>query len=248
MLFRNRVFVVDERGRDGRRLRAVRRAHLPAAVPAGRARASPTASGLQLLPVMGGLLISSIVSGQVITRTGRYKAWPTRGRRSRRSACGCSRRWTRRRRGRGGVPHARARARPRDGDAGARAGRPERGALRHARRRDVGLDAVPLDRRLARHRRPGRDLHGAARVRAGRRRQRRRRGGLDPSAIRRLPQPVHDAYIAAFTDALHSCSSSRRSSSGSRSCCRGSSRSGRCARRSRPTSGRPSAGRSTPTP
>ena len=40
---------------------------------------SPTASGLQLLPVMGGLLISSIVSGQVISRTGRYKAWPIAG-------------------------------------------------------------------------------------------------------------------------------------------------------------------------
>ncbi|MCW2993196.1 MAG: drug resistance transporter, EmrB/QacA subfamily [Conexibacter sp.] len=40
---------------------------------------SPTSSGLQLIPVMGGLLISSIVSGQVITRTGRYKAWPIAG-------------------------------------------------------------------------------------------------------------------------------------------------------------------------
>jgi EmrB/QacA subfamily drug resistance transporter len=40
---------------------------------------SPTASGLQLLPVMGGLLISSIISGQVITRTGRYKAFPIAG-------------------------------------------------------------------------------------------------------------------------------------------------------------------------
>ena len=40
---------------------------------------SPTASGLQLLPVMGGLLVSSIVSGQVITRTGRYKAFPIAG-------------------------------------------------------------------------------------------------------------------------------------------------------------------------
>jgi hypothetical protein len=27
--------------------------------------------------------------------------------------------------------------------------------------------------------------------------------GLDPSAIGRLPAPVHDAYIGAFTDALH---------------------------------------------
>jgi EmrB/QacA subfamily drug resistance transporter len=40
---------------------------------------SPTASGLQLLPVMAGLLCSSIVSGQVISRTGRYKAWPIAG-------------------------------------------------------------------------------------------------------------------------------------------------------------------------
>ena len=40
--------------------------------------ASPTGSGLQLLPLMGGLLITSIASGQVITRTGRYKAVPDR--------------------------------------------------------------------------------------------------------------------------------------------------------------------------
>src|SRR3954454_18614972 len=40
---------------------------------------SPTASGLQLLPVMGGLLFSSIVSGQIITRTGRYKVFPILG-------------------------------------------------------------------------------------------------------------------------------------------------------------------------
>jgi EmrB/QacA subfamily drug resistance transporter len=40
---------------------------------------SPTASGLQLLPVMGGLLVTSILSGQVIARTGRYKAFPILG-------------------------------------------------------------------------------------------------------------------------------------------------------------------------
>jgi EmrB/QacA subfamily drug resistance transporter len=40
---------------------------------------SPTTSGLQLIPVMGGLLISSIVSGQVIARTGRYKVFPIAG-------------------------------------------------------------------------------------------------------------------------------------------------------------------------
>src|SRR3954454_11673312 len=40
---------------------------------------SPTASGLQLLPVMGGLLVSSTISGQIITRTGRYKIFPILG-------------------------------------------------------------------------------------------------------------------------------------------------------------------------
>src|SRR3954464_1486341 len=40
---------------------------------------SPTESGLQLLPVMAGLLFTSIVSGQVITRTGRYRWFPIAG-------------------------------------------------------------------------------------------------------------------------------------------------------------------------
>jgi EmrB/QacA subfamily drug resistance transporter len=40
---------------------------------------SPTQSGLQLLPVMGGLLFTSILSGQVITRTGRYRFFPIAG-------------------------------------------------------------------------------------------------------------------------------------------------------------------------
>lgn len=41
--------------------------------------ASPTGSGLQLLPLIGGLLITSIGSGQIITRTGRYKPFPIAG-------------------------------------------------------------------------------------------------------------------------------------------------------------------------
>jgi EmrB/QacA subfamily drug resistance transporter len=40
---------------------------------------SPTESGLQLIPVMAGVLIGSIGSGQVITATGRYKAFPVAG-------------------------------------------------------------------------------------------------------------------------------------------------------------------------
>ncbi|MGA9858635.1 MAG: MFS transporter [Solirubrobacteraceae bacterium] len=41
--------------------------------------ASPTGSGLQILPLMGGLLITSIASGQIITRTGRYRPFPIAG-------------------------------------------------------------------------------------------------------------------------------------------------------------------------
>ncbi|MCW2953332.1 MAG: drug resistance transporter, EmrB/QacA subfamily [Conexibacter sp.] len=41
--------------------------------------ASPTGSGLQLLPLMAGLLLTSIGSGQIISRTGRYKVFPIMG-------------------------------------------------------------------------------------------------------------------------------------------------------------------------
>ena len=41
--------------------------------------ASPTASGLRLLPMIIGLLTMSIVSGQLITRTGRYRVFPILG-------------------------------------------------------------------------------------------------------------------------------------------------------------------------
>jgi EmrB/QacA subfamily drug resistance transporter len=40
---------------------------------------SPTLSGVQLLPLMAGLLIVSIGSGQLISRTGRYRFWPIAG-------------------------------------------------------------------------------------------------------------------------------------------------------------------------
>jgi Na+/melibiose symporter-like transporter len=42
-------------------------------------RTSATNSGLQLIPIMGGILTSSVISGRLITRTGRYKFWPVTG-------------------------------------------------------------------------------------------------------------------------------------------------------------------------
>ena len=41
--------------------------------------ASATNSGLLLLPMMAGLLVTSLVAGQAITKTGRYKAYPIIG-------------------------------------------------------------------------------------------------------------------------------------------------------------------------
>ncbi len=40
---------------------------------------NPTSSGLQLTPMMAGLLFTSIVGGQIISRTGRYRAFPIAG-------------------------------------------------------------------------------------------------------------------------------------------------------------------------
>ena len=41
--------------------------------------ASPTGSGLRLIPLMGGLVLTSIVSGRLISRFGRYKIFPVAG-------------------------------------------------------------------------------------------------------------------------------------------------------------------------
>ena len=40
---------------------------------------SPTQAGMQLLPLMGGVLSSSIVSGRIISRIGRYRMFPIAG-------------------------------------------------------------------------------------------------------------------------------------------------------------------------
>ncbi|MET8471450.1 MFS transporter [Streptomyces sp. NPDC004856] len=41
--------------------------------------ASPTRSGLEMLPLMAGMMIASIISGQITGKTGRYKIFPTLG-------------------------------------------------------------------------------------------------------------------------------------------------------------------------
>ncbi|MBO1997813.1 MFS transporter [Klebsiella pneumoniae] len=58
---------------------AVRVSHLPAALSAGGEEATPTEAGLQLIPLMGGLLLTSIISGRIISRTGKYRLFPILG-------------------------------------------------------------------------------------------------------------------------------------------------------------------------
>jgi len=41
--------------------------------------ASPTASGLQILPLMAGLILTSTIAGQIVSRTGKYRAFPIMG-------------------------------------------------------------------------------------------------------------------------------------------------------------------------
>ena len=41
--------------------------------------ASATASGLALFPMMGGVIVSSMLAGRMITKTGKYKVWPVTG-------------------------------------------------------------------------------------------------------------------------------------------------------------------------
>ena len=43
---------------------------------------TPTESGLQMLPMILGLMIASIASGQIIARTGRYRMFPILGTRA----------------------------------------------------------------------------------------------------------------------------------------------------------------------
>ena len=166
---------------------------------------TPTESGLQLIPVMAGVLIGSIGSGQVISATGRYKVFPIVGTATAalgmlllsRLDAGTSTLYATRRDVRDG-PRARAR------DAGARAGRAERRRLRRARRRDLRRDAVPLDGRLARHGGARRDLHEPAHERARRLARRAGRQRLDRPERRasgcrpRCATPTP----SAFTDSL----------------------------------------------
>ena len=166
---------------------------------------SPTGSGLTLTPLMAGLLVTSILSGQLISRYGRYKPFPIVGTAIMAVALYLLSRlavdtptW------KTIVVDGDPRPRARHGHAGARPRRPERGRPPAPRGRHVGLDPLPPDRRLDRRRRLRRHLRQPARQRA---RQQAARGGahsdaVNPGGVRHLPAAVHEPYVQAFVTAL----------------------------------------------
>ena len=112
---------------------------------------SATTSGLRTLPMVAGMLITSIGSGNIVGRTGRYKIFPVAGTAT--MAVGFVLLSA------NGRQHAdlaavrvpvRARLRDRAVHAGARAGRAEHRELRRSRRGDIGCHLLPHDRKLFR--------------------------------------------------------------------------------------------------
>ena len=157
----------------------------------------PTTSGLALLPMMGGLLLSSIGSGQLITPDGPLQGLPGRGHGGdERRAVPALAADRRHRHALQLVRDVRARPRSRRRDAGAGHRRAERGRLRGPGHRDVVGDVLPLDRRQLRGggvrgdlrqparrepRDPARRAAAAARVLGG---ERRVTGPAGPAARR----------------------------------------------------------------
>ena len=114
---------------------------------------SPTTSGLELLPLLVGLIICSTGSGIVISKTGRYRVFPIAGT----ALMTVGLRAPLADRDRDELGHGRAlHVRPWHGtrlrDAGARADRAERGSLLRARSRHLQRDLLSVDRRIVRRR------------------------------------------------------------------------------------------------
>ena len=113
--------------------------------------ASATGSGLLMLPMMLGVVLASIVGGQLISRTGRYKVFPILG--GALSALGM---WllslldAHTAAARVQRLHGRARPRHRHGAARTGARRAELGAARRHRLRDQRQQLLPADRRFGR--------------------------------------------------------------------------------------------------
>ena len=114
---------------------------------------SPTASGIELLPLMAGLLVVSIGSGQIIARTGKYRVFPIAG--SALTTLGLyllSTMAPEHDRAAAGLLYGRARYGPRRGHAGVGHHRAKRGAAKRAGRGYIGGHLLPFHRRVLRDR------------------------------------------------------------------------------------------------
>jgi EmrB/QacA subfamily drug resistance transporter len=142
---------------------------------------SPTISGVYLLPLMAGLLLVSISSGQIISRTGKYRLFPIAGAGFMTVGLFLLHLMGVHTSTRPGRPvHAGARDGHWRRHAGARHHRAERRTAQRARRRNLRRHVLPLDRRVVRHGDLRRDL-----------RQRTSREPGPPPARSRPSQGLH---------------------------------------------------------
>ena len=172
---------------------------------------SPTLSGLRLLPMMLGLLLTSIGTGQLVSRWGRYKIFPVVGTAvmtaglfllstdggEHKLLAGVA------------VPvHPRGGHRRLDAGAGHRGA--ERRRLRGPRCRHLGDHVLPVHRRVVRHL----GLRCRVRQRAARRPgPRAARGrlpagisassGASPAVLAHLPPAVRSGFVDGYAQALH---------------------------------------------
>ena len=171
--------------------------------------ASPTSSGLRLLPLMAGLLVAAVASGRIISRIGRYKVVPDRGhgRARLRHVPALAARRRHRTLARLDL-HAGRRGRDRPRHAGARPRRPERRPAAGHRGRHLDRDLLPLGRRLLRRGdlrddlrlapvQPAAHLPTAITAHLG--------SGvhLNPEQAKHLPPTVHADFLQAFSHSLH---------------------------------------------
>ena len=178
---------------------------------------SPTISGLYLLPLMAGLLAVSIASGQIISKTGRYRFFPIAG--TALMTLGLyllSLMGVRLLDLAGRGLHARARHGHRRCHAGAGHHRAERRAAQRTGRRDLRGHVLPLDRRVVRHRDLRRDLlqradrqPGQAPARGQPAARLQQRGRHPGAAVATCPPRCTRASWPATPSRSRPCSSSR---------------------------------------
>ena len=205
--------VPGERGRSASRpvsRCSARLAFLPLYLQVVRG-VSPTISGVYLLPMVLGLLLTSVASGQLISRLGRYRIYPIIGTAVVTIALYLLSRLTETT----STLQLDARLfvlglRPRADPAGAGHRRAELRRLRRSRRGDLGRHVLPVDRRLVR----GGHLRLGLREPAGRpswpprctaRRCRpgsRAGSGASRAQIDKLPPPLRAGVLHAYTQAI----------------------------------------------